>query len=113
MPHFIIDYSRDVEMRYDVKKIMQTAFEAGVESAVMQGADIKVRARAFDHYRMANEGDSFVHVWVYLLEGRTDDQKEHVALILREKLQAYLVDVTSISIDIRDMNAQAYKKRLL
>jgi 5-carboxymethyl-2-hydroxymuconate isomerase len=62
---------------------------------------------------MANEGDSFVHVWVYLLEGRTDDQKEHVALILREKLQAYLVDVTSISIDIRDMNAQAYKKRLL
>lgn len=113
MPHFVIEYSRDVETRYDIKKAMQIAFDSGVESAVMQGVDIKVRAQPYDHYRLLNEGDSFVHVTVYLLEGRSDDQKEHVALILRENLQAYLLDVSSISIDIRDMNTHAYKKRLL
>lgn len=113
MPHFVIEYSRDVEDRYDPDRIMQIAFDSGVESGVMQAEDIKVRARPWDHYRLRDDGDSFVHVGVYLLAGRSDDRKEHLATILRENLQAWLVDVTSISIDIRDMNPQAYKKRLL
>ncbi len=113
MPHFVIEYSRDVEGNYDINKVMQIAFDSGVESAVIQAADIKVRSRPYDHYRLLNEGDSFLHVSVFMLAGRTDDQKEHVALILRENLQDYLVDVSSISVDIRDMNTQAYKKRVL
>ena len=113
MPHFVIEYSCDVEESYDINKVMQIAFDSGVESGVMQAPDIKVRARPYDHYRLLNEGDSFLHVSVFMLAGRTDDQKEHVALILRENLQTYLVDVTSVSIDIRDMNTQAYKKRVL
>lgn len=113
MPHFVIEYSRDVEENYDIAKVMKIAFDSGVESAVMQAADIKVRARPYDHFRLLNEGDSFLHVSVFMLAGRSDDQKEHVALILRENLQFYLIDVTSVSIDIRDMNTQAYKKRVL
>lgn len=113
MPHFVIEYSRDLEAGYDINKIMQIAFDSGVASGVMQAIDIKVRARPYDFYRLVDEGDSFLHVTVFLLDGRTDAQKEHVAVVLRENLQAYLVDVTSVSIDIRDMNAQAYKKRVL
>ncbi|MBL4768773.1 MAG: 5-carboxymethyl-2-hydroxymuconate Delta-isomerase [Rhodobacteraceae bacterium] len=113
MPHFVIEYSRDIEARFDISKIMQIAFDSGVASGVMQTSDIKVRARPYDHYRLVNEGDSFLHVMVFLLDGRSETQKEHVALILRENLQSYLLDVTSISIDIRDMNRQAYKKRVL
>lgn len=113
MPHFVIEYSRDIEAKFDITKIMQIAFDSGVASGVMQASDIKVRARPYDHYQLVNEGDSFLHVTVFLLDGRTDTQKEQVALILRENLQSYLVDVTSVSIDIRDMNRQAYKKRVL
>ena len=98
---------------YDINKVMQIAFDSGIASGVMQAADIKVRARPYDHYRLVNEGDDFLHVGVFLLAGRTDAQKERVAVILREDLQSYLGDVTSISVDIRDMNPQAYKKRVL
>ena len=113
MPHFVIEYSRDVEENYDISKVMQIALDAGVESGVMQAVDIKVRARPYDHYRLLNESDSFLHVSVFMLAGRTDVQKEHVALILRENLQTYLINITSISVDIRDMNTKAYKKRVL
>lgn len=113
MPHFVIEYSRDVENDYDINKVMQIAFDSGVESGVMQATDIKVRARPYDYYRLMNEKDSFLHVGVFLLDGRTDDQKEHLAVFLRKNLQSYLVDVTSVSVDIRDMNRQAYKKRVL
>jgi 5-carboxymethyl-2-hydroxymuconate isomerase len=113
LPHFVIEYAREIESSYDIRKVMQIAFDSGVESGVMQAGDIKVRARPYDHYRLLNEGDSFLHVGVFLLEGRSDAQKEHVALILRENLVSYLGDVTSVSVDIRDMNRQAYKKRVL
>jgi 5-carboxymethyl-2-hydroxymuconate isomerase len=113
MPHFVIEYSRDIEVRFDINTVMQIVYDSGVASGVMQACDIKVRARPYYHYRLVNEGDSFLHVMVFLLDGRTDTQKEHVAVILREALQTYLVDVTSVSVDIRDMNRQAYKKRVL
>jgi 5-carboxymethyl-2-hydroxymuconate isomerase len=45
--------------------------------------------------------------------GRTDEQKQSVALILRENLTAYPMSVTPVSIDIRDMNPTAYKKPVL
>lgn len=113
MPHFVIEYSRDVEDHYDIKKVMQIAYESGVKSGVMQAVDIKVRAKPYDHYRMLNDDDSFVHTTVFLLAGRTDEQKEHVALTLRKNLTNYLTQITAVSIDIRDMNPVAYKKRLL
>jgi 5-carboxymethyl-2-hydroxymuconate isomerase len=113
MPHFVIEYSRDVEEDYDINQVMQIAYDVGVKSGVMTPADIKVRARPYDHFRILNEGDSFVHVSVFLLAGRTDEQKLHVSELLRDCLQSYLSMVTSISIDIRDMDPQAYKKRVL
>ena len=113
MPHFVIEYSRDVEDHYDIKEIMQIAFDSGVETGVMQAIDIKVRAIPYDHYRLVNKDDSFAHTTVYLLAGRTDEQKELVALTMRKNLAEYLKTVTSISFDIRDMNTLAYKKRLL
>lgn len=113
MPHFVIEYSRDVEASFDINKIMQITYDSGVSSGVMQASDIKVRARPYDYYRLVNDGDSFLHVTVFLLGGRTSEQKEHVALTLCENLQSYLTDVTSVSVDIRDMNRQAYKKRVL
>lgn len=113
MPHFVIEYSRDVERHYDISRVMQISRETGIASKVMDGADIKTRARAYDHYEILNAGDSFVHVTVFLLAGRTDVQKEHVSILLRINLTEYLADVTSVSIDIRDMNPIAYKKRVL
>jgi len=113
LPHFVIEYAREIENSYDINKVMQIAFDSGVESGVMQASDIKVRARPYEYYRLVNEGDSFLHVTVFLLDGRTDAQKEQVAVLLRENLVAYLGDVTSVSVDIRDMNRQAYKKRVL
>jgi len=113
MPHFVIEYSCDVERDYDIKKVMQIAFEAGVKSGVMQADDIKVRARPYDHYRLMADGDRFVHVTVFLLAGRTSNQKITVSEMLRSDLSAYLNEITSISVDIRDMNPDCYRKRLL
>lgn len=113
MPHFVIEYSSEVADTCDIDQVMQAAFDTGVASGLMQAADIKVRARAYDHHMMAAGPQSFLHVTVLLLDGRTDEQKEALALALRQMLQERLPQVHSVSIDIRDMNRVAYKKRVL
>ena len=113
MPHLVIEYSRDIEDKHDMVEIMQAAYDAGVETGEMNPPDIKVRAKPYDFYRLAKDGDSFLHMTVFLLTGRSNAQKTHIGEILLECLQSLLGDVTTISIDLRDMNRDVYQKRVL
>jgi 5-carboxymethyl-2-hydroxymuconate isomerase len=113
MPHFVLEYSRDVEQSADIPAVMKTVQDVADECDFMNVADVKIRAKAYDHFLMPSAGQSFLHVTVYLLSGRSDDMKESLAISLREKLTALLPTVTSVSFDIRDMNRTAYKKRVL
>jgi 5-carboxymethyl-2-hydroxymuconate isomerase len=113
MPHFVIEYSRGLEKTVDLDAVMTAAHEAGAESGIMNPDDIKVRAIAYDVFRFAGNIESFIHVTVSLLEGRSDRQKEHLSVLLRERLARCCPEIDSISIDVRNMNATAYKKRLL
>lgn len=113
MPHFVIEYARSMEKDEFPRRVMDIAFQTGARSGVMKPEDIKVRAIAYDHMRFEGAIETFVHVTVSLLAGRTDAQKEHVANLLRQDLATAFPNINSISIDVRDMNPVAYKKRLL
>lgn len=113
MPHFVVEYARPVEKSADIAAVMETVHQAGSDSGIMDPLDIKVRAVAYDHYRLHGPGETFLHVGAYLLEGRSDAQKKALAVLMRQRLAAILPTVTCISIDVRDMNAAAYERRLL
>jgi 5-carboxymethyl-2-hydroxymuconate isomerase len=113
MPHFVIEYAREVEQHSDVLELLEVTYRVGAKSGLMKPQDIKVRARPYDHYRMAGTNDTFVHTTVFLLEGRTDQQKEKLSISLRSNQSRLMPKVSAISIDIRDMNEIAYKKYLV
>ena len=113
MPHFVIEYGREVEEQIHLSKLLEITYQVGASSGLMMPEDIKVRAHPYDHYKMAGAKDTFVHTTVFLLEGRTDEQKEKLSITLRSEQAKLMPGVTAISIDIRDMNDTAYKKRLL
>ncbi|MGH6762520.1 MAG: 5-carboxymethyl-2-hydroxymuconate Delta-isomerase [Phyllobacterium sp.] len=112
MPHFVVEYSSGVERLVGQETLMGSLYEAAVASGVMNPQDIKIRALAYDTFRFEGNIQTFIHVTVSLLAGRNDTQKEHLALLLRESLDKSCGGVDSISIDIRDMDPVAYKKRL-
>lgn len=107
MPHFVIEYSRGLD---GLDAVMEAAHLAGAASGIMNPDDIKVRAVAYEDFRFAGNIGSFIHVTVSLLGGRSDRQKEHLSVLLRERLVRCCPQVDSISVDVRDMNATAYKK---
>ncbi len=113
MPHIVIEYSRELDSSVAIDALMQTAFDAAVASALMNPEDIKVRALPYAYFRLEGGATSFVHVSCRLLAGRTGEQKARLATQLRQRLSALLPGVHSISIDVIDMDPEAYKKRLL
>ncbi|MBI5132161.1 MAG: 5-carboxymethyl-2-hydroxymuconate Delta-isomerase [Rhodopseudomonas palustris] len=112
MPHLVMDYSGDHLGRERVAGVIEQLAITAAATGVMQAADIKVRARGFDDYLVAGRRDSFVHLAVFMLAGRTPAQKEALSIALRQTLVAHCPDIHSLSVDIRDMDPVAYKKRL-
>ncbi|MEE9314649.1 MAG: 5-carboxymethyl-2-hydroxymuconate isomerase [Rhizobiaceae bacterium] len=113
MPHFIIEHSKVLESQDDIQKALNVVLEVGASSGVMNREDIKVRLHPFEHILHGDGTTSFIHVTVRLLYGRTDEQKEALAVSLRDGLDGAFLKVQCISIDVQDMNPAAYKKRLL
>ncbi|MDB5563878.1 MAG: 5-carboxymethyl-2-hydroxymuconate isomerase [Tardiphaga sp.] len=113
MPHIVIEHSTDGHAAFDVTELMQALHDAAAATGVMQAADIKVRATAYADYLVAGRRDGFCHVSVYMLEGRTPEQKVALSEALRATMAQLLPQTKSLSVDIRDMDAVAYKKRLL
>jgi 5-carboxymethyl-2-hydroxymuconate isomerase len=112
LPHIVCHYSRDPEMP-SIRDILVALHRAAASTGVVQAEDLKIRAQGFDEYLVAGETRSFFHVSLYLLEGRTSAQKEALSIELRRALSERLLNTHSISVDIRDMDPDAYKKRLL
>ncbi|MFT3942060.1 5-carboxymethyl-2-hydroxymuconate Delta-isomerase [Rhodopseudomonas sp.] len=112
MPHLVMDYSGDDLGRDRIAPLLAQLAVAAAATGVMQAGDIKVRARGFDDYLVAGKRDSFVHLAVFMLAGRTPEQKVALSVALRQTLVAHCPDITSLSVDIRDMDPEAYKKRL-
>ncbi|QUS41355.1 5-carboxymethyl-2-hydroxymuconate Delta-isomerase [Tardiphaga alba] len=113
MPHLVIEYSNDGHGDLlDVAKLMEALHDTAADTGAMKAADIKVRATGFADYLVARHKDGFCHVSVYLLEGRTPAQKIAVSESLRETLVRLLPQTKSLSVDIRDMDPIAYRKRL-
>lgn len=112
MPHLVIEYSVDALDKDKVTQLMEQLFVAAGQTGVMQPEDIKVRARGYDDFLVAGRKDSFVHLSVYLLAGRTPEQKVTLSTRLRQTMVEQCPDVISLSVDIRDMDPVAYKKRL-
>ena len=113
MPHIVIEHSTDGHVILDITALMHALHETAAATGVMQAADIKIRAIGIADYLVAGKRDGFCHVTVSMLQGRTAEQKVALSEALRATLAGLLPETKSLSVDIRDMDAVAYKKRLL
>jgi 5-carboxymethyl-2-hydroxymuconate isomerase len=96
-----------------LRQVLLKLHSAAAATGVVKAEDLKIRAQAFDDYLVAGEERSFFHVALYILAGRTSQQKELLSVEIRKVLVQLLAATYSISVDIRDMDPDAYKKRLL
>ena len=110
MPHFVIEDSDPIMPAPDIEGMITALHEAASRTDVLVPFNIKLRAIGYRHFRLNDSSASFVHLTVSLLECRTPEHKEGLAIACRAALVATCPQADAISVDIRDMEAFAYKK---
>jgi 5-carboxymethyl-2-hydroxymuconate isomerase len=113
MPHCIIEYAVEVADRVSIESLMEATHRGAMNSGLFDEYDIKTRAIAYEAHRTGSTRDSFVHVTVRLLSGRSGVQKAALSEKVLASIEPLLADVVSVGVEIYDMHRDSYRKRVL
>ena len=113
MPHCLIDYSLDVADQVEMDALLDAVFLGAMDAALFPEYDIKIRALVYEHHRTGQTRDSFVHVAIHLLSGRSDEQKSMLSGCVLARVEPLLPQVISVSVEICDIHRESYHKRVL
>lgn len=111
MPHFILDCSPDVLVNCERQQLLRTVNDVAKSTGLFDPANIKVRLRVFDDYLTAGGNDAFVHVFAYIMEGRTIDQKCALSKAVVGELKSMFPQVPVISLNVMDFDKASYHNR--
>ena len=113
MPHIVIEYSKSLSDEVDIQALCQDAVDCAFASGLFgQLSDVKSRAIGYETTVINLPSPSFVHVTIWLLDGRTDSQKAELTAAMADKMDARLPAIGSLTVDIRDMQRNTYAKRV-
>jgi 5-carboxymethyl-2-hydroxymuconate isomerase len=80
MPHFVIEYSANLEPDIDLRAIVDAVHKSAVESGLFKIGGIRVRTLKHEIYKIAdgNPEHAFLHVRAAILEGRSVEDRERL-----------------------------------
>ena len=81
MPHFILEYSANLDESIDIPELLKTLSEAAVETELFPLAGIRCRAHRCEHFRIAdgNPNFGFLHLQIKIGVGRSEEAKKEAA----------------------------------
>ncbi|MEM7344380.1 MAG: 5-carboxymethyl-2-hydroxymuconate isomerase, partial [Chloroflexota bacterium] len=91
MPHLILEYSSNIET-IDFQDLFAKLHQALVDTGAFRMVGIRSRAEKREIYRLAdgNPDYTFVHLWVYIREGRPLDIQQQAGENLLQVLKTEL-----------------------
>lgn len=113
MPHFIIDCSQDILQQRTPDELMDAVYEAADTTGLFAPNDIKVRLHPYQYYRLGTGKKNFLHVFGYIMQGRTTEQKATLSKQICIRLSELLPDTSFLSASINDLEAATYSNKAL
>lgn len=113
MPHFIIECSQDILRQRNPDEIMDTVYESAESTGLFAVNDIKVRLQPYTYFRLGDQKKNFLHVFGYIMEGRSTEQKAHLSKLICTQLTALLPDASFLSVNISEFEAATYSNKAL
>lgn len=109
MPHIILEYSSPT-LSPHADRILRAAYDAVVATDIFQYESIKARHIAYDAFILAEHSKSFAHITVKILDGRTQEQRAHVADAVFAAILATGIAIDKLSIELHEMDSTTYRK---
>ena len=111
MPHFVLECSENVLAAASAKEVLTVVYQVARESMLFNESDIKVRIRPFADFVNGPANSDFVHVFGYIMEGRTIDQRNKLSRAIVTALKELLPDVPVISMNVINFEKATYNNR--
>lgn len=108
MPHFIIECSDNVLRMKSADEIMNAVYDEAMSTSLFVKNDIKVRIQAYSIYKLAERKDNFLHVFAYIMQGRTTEQKANLSRKIIERLNVLLPNLSILSMNVSDFEMATY-----
>ncbi|WP_454047456.1 5-carboxymethyl-2-hydroxymuconate Delta-isomerase [Chryseobacterium sp. Marseille-Q8038] len=113
MPHFIINCSQDIIHQKTPDELMDAIYEVAHATGLFAPNDIKVRIQPYQYYRLGNGKKNFLHVFGYIMQGRSTEQKADLSKQICTRLSELLPDISFLSVNISDFEAATYSNKAL
>jgi len=118
LPHILIEYSSNLEGRFDIQSLVDRLHDAALETGVFPLGGTRTRAFARDLYRIA-DGDpenAFVHVMVRIGAGRDHEVRQSVTDRLFEETcdalaEVYQASPLAISFELQEIEPDFSRKK--
>ena len=111
MPHFILDCSERVLEEYSEEQILEQIHLVANSAQLFNEEDIKVRVNPFKTYSVGNKKEDFIHVFAYVMEGRSSEQKSDLSKKVVQKLASMFPKISKIAMNVYDFEKATYCNR--
>ncbi|MGN6248708.1 MAG: 5-carboxymethyl-2-hydroxymuconate Delta-isomerase [Ginsengibacter sp.] len=108
MPHFIIDCSEDIITSIPPEEIMQAIYEVAESTKLFEENDIKVRINSYKHFKLGGEKNNFIHIFGYIMEGRTKEQRADLSKKIISRLNEMFPHISILSMNISEFEKATY-----
>ncbi|MBA3694476.1 MAG: 5-carboxymethyl-2-hydroxymuconate Delta-isomerase [Acidobacteria bacterium] len=113
MPHFIIDCSENIIEQKSPEEIMRAVYDVAEATGLFAAGDIKVRLRPYKYFKLGKGKKDFIHIFGYIMEGRSTEQKASLSRKMIERLNEILPDISILSINICEFEKATYSNKAL
>lgn len=113
MPHFIIECSQDILQQRTPDEIMEAVYNVAESTGLFAVNDIKVRLQPYQYYQLGAGKKNFLHVFGYIMQGRSTEQKANLSKLVSTRLTELLSDVSFLSVNISEFEADTYSNKAL
>lgn len=112
MPNLVLEYTNSVDERVNVQRLLEDLHKTVLDSGLFELASVKSRALRCHHWLIGEEEDNldFIHINFELLAGRTPEQKRELSRALMRVLQEQASHIHSLTVNVRDMDAECFQK---
>ncbi|MBT1445776.1 5-carboxymethyl-2-hydroxymuconate isomerase [Shewanella sp. JM162201] len=112
MPHCKIDFSANVPGHQVAERLTRACHGAMLASQLFEPSSVKTRAIEADAALTGTASDSFIHVDIAIMPGRSDSQKQALLAALVAAIDDCGVVASSLTLEVRELNQAFYVKKL-
>lgn len=111
MPHFVVDCSQGILEQHGEEGILARLHHAVNSTGLFEEADIKVRINPFQVYAAGGGREDFIHVFSYIMQGRTIEQRAGLSKRIVGELAGMFPTVRRIATNVAEFEKATYLNR--